>query len=454
MDPRWFAGNDEPERESARPFVPRRGKSEPERSRKKRHADYTIGWICALPVEVAASKAMLDNLHPSLPQGGNDHNVYTLGELYGHNIVIACLPSGVYGISSASTVAVQMLNTFPAIRFSLMVGVGGGVPGSYIADVRLGDVVVSKPTSTFGGVVQYDIGKAIRGHRIQRTGVLNRPPSILLAAVSRLEADHMMNHSSIPDELEAMLDKYPNMEAFEHPGAEHDIVFHADYQHVDPNDKTCRSCSPQAQIIRRARRTQSPRIHYGLIASGNQVIRDAITRDEIAQELGGEVLCFEMEAAGLMGDFPCLVIRGICDYSDSHKNKQWQPYAAAVAVAYAKELLSVIPMTQVANAPDARGSAYDQHFGPPREYQERPHIPPWQSAWEQYDTHPVSADPEPEAMSAGGLALFALLGCPDCKIIDDKRSGQQMWICCQCGDGPKAMALSVECAICSHRMSS
>ncbi|KAL2846902.1 purine and uridine phosphorylase [Aspergillus pseudoustus] len=350
MDPRWFAGNDEPER--ARPSVPRRGKSEP--NRKKRHADYTIGWICALPVEVAASKAMLDKIDSPLPQGGNDHNVYTLGELYGHNIVIACLPSGVYGISSASTVAAQMLSTFPAIRFSLMVGVGGGVPGSYTADVRLGDVVVSKPASTFGGVVQYDIGKAIAGHRIQRTGVLNRPPSILLAAVSRLEADHMMNHSSIPDELEAMLERYPNMDTFAHPGAEHDLLFHADYPHLDPNHKTCRGCNPQALVNRRGRRTQSPRIHYGLIASGNQVIRDAITRDEIAQELGGEVLCFEMEAAGLMGDFPCLVIRGICDYADSHKNKQWQPYAAAVAAAYAKELLSVIPMTQVATAPDAR----------------------------------------------------------------------------------------------------
>ncbi|KAJ0421539.1 purine and uridine phosphorylase [Aspergillus carlsbadensis] len=323
--------------------------------RWKRNTDYTIGWICALPVEVAASKAMLEQYHSPLPQGGNDHNVYTLGELYGHNIVIACLPSGVYGISSASTVATQMLNTFPGIRFSLMVGVGGGVPGQFTADIRLGDVVVSKPTSTFGGVVQYDIGKALGSHRFQRTGVLNRPPSILLAAVSRLEADHMLNQSSIPTVLERTLDKYPNMDAFSHPGLGHDILFEPDYQHVNPNDKTCRSCSAQYQVSRRARRSEAPRIHYGLIASGNQVIRDAATRDEIAQELGGEVLCFEMEAAGLMGDFPCLVIRGICDYADSHKNKHWQPYAAAVAAAYAKELLSVIPMTQVVNAPGARG---------------------------------------------------------------------------------------------------
>lgn len=58
----------------------------------------------------------------------------------------------------------------------------------------------------------------------------------------------------------------------------------------------------------------------------------------------GDIICVEMEAAGLMDSFPCLVIRGICDYADSHKNKKWQPYAAATAAAYMKELLSVIPV--------------------------------------------------------------------------------------------------------------
>jgi nucleoside phosphorylase len=60
-------------------------------------------------------------------------------------------------------------------------------------------------------------------------------------------------------------------------------------------------------------------------------------RDQLSKELGG-VLCFEMEAAGLMNVFPCVVIRGICDYADAHKHKQWQEYAAAVAAAYAKSL--------------------------------------------------------------------------------------------------------------------
>ena len=96
-------------------------------------------------------------------------------------------------------------------------------------------------------------------------------------------------------------------------------------------------------------------VYYGLIASGNQVIKDGRIRDLLAQELG--ILCFEMEAAGLMNNFPCLVIRGICDYSDSHKNRQWQGYAAATAAAYAKELLSVIPPSFVANTATAILSA-------------------------------------------------------------------------------------------------
>jgi nucleoside phosphorylase len=75
------------------------------------------------------------------------------------------------------------------------------------------------------------------------------------------------------------------------------------------------------------RKSEEIFIHYSTIASGNQVMRDGVTRDKLSSELGG-VLCFKMEAAGLVNSFQCLIIRGICDYADSHKNKKWQPYAA------------------------------------------------------------------------------------------------------------------------------
>ena len=101
-------------------------------------------------------------------------------------------------------------------------------------------------------------------------------------------------------------------------------------------------------MILRPERTKyddNPAIHYGLIASGDRLIKDAQLRDKLANEKG--VLCFEMEAAGLMNQFPCLVIRGICDYSDTHKNKEWQGYAAMAAAAYAKDLLYQIPQSKV-----------------------------------------------------------------------------------------------------------
>ncbi|KAF2195900.1 hypothetical protein K469DRAFT_544898, partial [Zopfia rhizophila CBS 207.26] len=71
--------------------------------------------------------------------------------------------------------------------------------------------------------------------------------------------------------------------------------------------------------------------------------------DKVSAELSC-VLYFEIEAAGLINSFPCLVIRSVCDYADSHKNKRWQPYAAAIAAACAKEVLSVIPPAEVAKA--------------------------------------------------------------------------------------------------------
>jgi len=91
-----------------------------------------------------------------------------------------------------------------------------------------------------------------------------------------------------------------------------------------------------------------PVIHYGLIASADRLMKDAQARDVLAVKEG--VLCFEMEAAGLMGRFPCIVIRGICDYSDTHKNDIWQGYASATAAAYAKALISMVPSEEVAES--------------------------------------------------------------------------------------------------------
>lgn len=311
-----------------------------------RHDDYTVGWICALSLEMAAASAMLDTRHGSLSQNPSDHNTYTFGAIGPHNVVVACLPVGSTGTTPAATVAAQMLLSFPAIRFGLMVGIGGGVPSEAV-DIRLGDVVVSEPQLASGGVIQYDFGKTIQEGRFIRTGSLNKPPQVLLTAISKLKSDHMIESPKLAAYISDMIKKYPHMQPeFAYPGSQHDQLFNAYYEH-EGDSKVCQDCDPSRILDRSKRSLDCPKIHYGLIASGNQVMKHGITRDKLRDELG--VLCFEMEAAGLMDGFPCLVIRGICDYADSHKNKRWQPYAAATAAAYARELLCVIPRNTVSS---------------------------------------------------------------------------------------------------------
>ncbi|KAL4989577.1 purine and uridine phosphorylase [Aspergillus falconensis] len=311
--------------------------------------DYTIAWICASPLEAAAARAMLDNTHAVPPR--IDPHAYELGELNGHHIVMGYLPNGVYGTVSAAAVVSRMRLTFPRLQFGLMVGIGGGVP-SKSNDIRLGDVVVSKPGGRHGGVIQYDYGKAIQGGQFEPTGILNQPPQVLLTHMSQLHAKQMTSQMSDGEDaiskiVNEVLERTPNMnKRFSPPEQNTDYLFYSSYHHAD-KDSDCERCDKEHLVKRQPRTMRTPYIHYGLIASGDQVMKDSGTRDRLAQEYG--ILCFEMEAAGLMNELPTLVIRGICDYCDSHKQKQWQGYAVLTAAAYTKLLLSAIPACQTYN---------------------------------------------------------------------------------------------------------
>lgn len=309
--------------------------------------DYTVGWICANPHELVAAMRMLDEEHNSLQRDlrTGDRNIYALGRISEHNVVIACLPPGHHGAVSAAVVATNMVATFPAMRFGLLVGIGGGIP-SKSRDIRLGDVVVSMPDGRFGGVVQFDRGKLSAGS-FQRTGSLNSPPSVLMISVARLLAEHEYREPRLVRYLQFAIEQTPTLkENYNFPGRQDDRLFQSDYFHATDNPE-CTSCDPSQIIPREERSSDEPLVHYGLIASGNKLIKDAKERDHLMKEL--DAICIEMEAAGLMNDFPCLVIRGIADYADSHKNKRWQGYAAMTAAAYAKELLDVTPGNSVHN---------------------------------------------------------------------------------------------------------
>ncbi|KAH8588542.1 hypothetical protein B0O99DRAFT_746711 [Bisporella sp. PMI_857] len=326
---------DEAAKEAAQRYIPTRTLASAAPSRT--HEDYQIGVICALATEKAAMVAMLDETHLKLKKENGDDNEYTLGRIGVHNVVIACLPAGLIGNGPAAIVANNMRRSFP-IKFGLMVGVGGGV-WSKKSDIRLGDVVVSQPTGTHSGVVQWDFGKMEKDGKFQRTGSLDKPPPVLLHALQELKTFDITDGVNLEESLSLMVRNKPRLgQTYRYQGGDYDRLFDATYNHE--SDETCDNCNPKLIVQRPVRKSSTPRIHYGNIASGNEVIKHGTTRDKIAREKG--VICFEMEAAGLMDNFRCLVIRGICDYADSHKNKVWQPYAAATAAAFARVLLGFI----------------------------------------------------------------------------------------------------------------
>jgi nucleoside phosphorylase len=314
---------------------------------------YTVGWIAALPTERAAATEILDEEHAKpldFAQPSTDTNSYTWGRIGDHNIVIASLPAGSYGTTSAATTALPMLSSFPHVRIGLLVGIGAGISRpDQDRDIRLGDIAVSQPQGRSGGVIQYDLRKVKSGQERERRDFLNRPPEVLLKALANLQADHERRGSKVSNFLEEMVTRNPSLakrkDGYVHQGFANDRLFEATYNHVP--GANCRNCLPEKQIQREERDSTKPEIHYGTVASGNTLIKDATTRDMIEEEMGEDCICFEMEAAGLMNNFPCLVIRGICDYADSHKNDRWQRYAAAAAAAFAKEFLGYVPSEEL-----------------------------------------------------------------------------------------------------------
>ncbi|KAL0933554.1 uncharacterized protein CTRU02_212517 [Colletotrichum truncatum] len=318
--------------------------------------DFTVGWVCALPIELAAAAEMMDEEYADLPSQPSDSNIYSFGRIGVHNVVAAHLPAGQMGANQAAIVASQMKASFPSLRFSLLVGIGGGVPNlENDVDIRLGDVAISQPTGQHGGVIQYDFGKTGAGGRIVRTGSLNTPPTILLNGLAKLQSNDVRGKTQVL----TYLSRVSNKPEFASPGPENDTLYHASSTHAI--GATCAKCRPEDVVNRKPRATTKPVLFFGNIASGNQVMKDGLTRDRHSRELGG-VLCFEMEAAGLMNNFPCIIIRGICDYADAHKNKLWQPYAAATAAAYGKELLTTIPALVSGNLDEKQDFRLKPHF--------------------------------------------------------------------------------------------
>jgi nucleoside phosphorylase len=289
------------------------------------HEDYTIGWVCALPkTELVAAATMLDEEHRILPTADpRDANTYLLSRIGDHNVVIACLPAETTGKVSAATVAKDMLRSFPSIRCGLMVGISGGVPyqaqeqlngdanregdsddesepdTEEIQDIRLGDVVVGLHSKSTEAVVQYDFGKSLQEKEfVHAGGKLNKPPQIVLNAVSMLQANHERGRCKIPELLSTIVSDNPTMVKFQHQGFERDRLFKPEIVHEE-GKKSCKSCygaNNRNIVERKDRSNTAPRIYYGTIGSADQVMQDTILRDQWASK--ENIICFEIEAAG------------------------------------------------------------------------------------------------------------------------------------------------------------
>lgn len=299
---------------------------------------YTVGIIYIKPLEMNAITVMLDERHESILLHLEDDNEYTLGKIGNHNVAIAGPPRGAQGKVAIADVVGRIRLTFKNIRAGLLVGIGGGVPHLPKHDVRLGDVVVGAP-EVGPAVVQYDLGKQLPDG-IEVTRTLNKPPALLLRVVNRVDNKYQTVGEGEEDFFAAHLErfaKYRRMKDLYRRPSLPDRLFLANYHHEDGTQ-----CSSHDQLYEVERQERDPpeeiRVHYSTILSGDLVMKSGEIRDQLSAKFYN-ALCFEMEAAGLMDVFPCLVIRGICDYSDTHKHKDWQEYAAATAASYAREIL-------------------------------------------------------------------------------------------------------------------
>ncbi|TPX13257.1 uncharacterized protein E0L32_006230 [Thyridium curvatum] len=313
--------------------------------------DFEIAIICALVLEADAVDALFDHHWeddgPPFGKAEGDANAYTPGVIGRHNVVLAHMPG--MGKVSAATVASNCKISFPSIKLALVVGVCGVVPFDAGKEIVLGDVIVSD------GVIQYDFGHRLPDKFVRKDTLedsLGRPNPEIRSLLAKLKSRH--DRKQIQSKMAtylSVMQAEQDLEA-EYPGAACDILFEAAYRH-EGKEKSCVEAGCSGQLVQRKRLSQShtePAVHIGLMASGDTVMKSGEDRDAIAKKEG--IIAFEMESAGVWDVFPCIVMKGACDYADSHKTKTWQRYAAATAAACMKAFLDYwVPTNPTTHSP-------------------------------------------------------------------------------------------------------
>jgi nucleoside phosphorylase len=319
---------------------------------------YTVAWIAPLEIEAQAARNMLDKRHDGqFHLDAEVDYVFEVGEICGHYAIIFTFIAGQeYGTASAAALASRIKTLFPSLRFGLLVGVAAGLPNhsrNPPIDIRLGDVLVSLPTATSNGVVAYDLGRETEDDAYEPllSGCwLSRTNDAVRSAIGRIKGRAPDNSNPFLPYYDKIMHENHTSGDFIDPGQDRDHL----YQVVD------NGVEQVEQPVEREQRPSSERtrVWYGAIGSGDKVLKNSQKRNELRDRYN--IIGLEMEAAGIMNIIPVGVIRGVCDYGDKHKNKEWQPYAAAMAAAYAKGVLNMIPpkAPQPKPAQHLRGSSF------------------------------------------------------------------------------------------------
>ncbi|CAI7657219.1 unnamed protein product [Penicillium pancosmium] len=305
------------------------------------HTEFTIGWICVLKDEFRAAVSILDEKYDTagLVRAQGDRNHYVLGRVGMHNLMINLPPADTYGTGHAQTISINMRSAAPSDKH----------------DIRLGDVVLGTK------VVPYAHGRET-DHGFEQTGITRTTPRELLELITFMDERLWWQKVSLSESIEQIRERTDRGQtAFLRPTR--DRFYKASYIH---QGSVCDCLQPESQqrvnlYPRKDREVHPVQVHRGTIGSDNHVMKNALRRDYIAQK--NNILCFEMEATGVMDVTPCLPIRGISDYSDGHKNDDWHPYAALAAAVCARELLLSVSPQIIAQFPvTIAGNTLDRYI--------------------------------------------------------------------------------------------
>lgn len=337
---------------------------------------FRFAIICALPREYDAVYDSFDEDWSDRDYGkaSGDLNRYATGCMGELPVVLLLLPGT--GKADASSAAAGLRFSYKNVILTLLVGVCGAIP--YLTDgteVILGDVIISKY------VVRYDFGRQYPNEFRQKQEIgdtLGRPDKETRTLTALLETSSKCNKLEdkaqiLLRQLQGKMYNTKHRGIYDYVGVADDRLFRPAYRHQHYLARKCAICDAcwsdedpvckrsleatcaelgcsNSNLIERTRlqRQRYPvqmasygpdlKIHVGGFGSADTVMKSGRIRDRLARS--NRIIGFEMEGAGVWDELQsCLVIKGVCDYADSHKDKSWQVYAAATAASTAKALL-------------------------------------------------------------------------------------------------------------------